>query len=160
MDTMKVAFIGHRNIEVTPSLTGHIDLFLENLICENGARHFIFGSKSMFNDLCYKHVTKWRGCVRSIVREYVRADHEYLTDKYRDYLDERFEMTDYPYELCKTKANPYLVRNKVMIDRCDFLFTYYDKNKVLQEGGHSGTQIAVEYARKQKKPVLNIFEYI
>lgn len=157
---MKVAFIGHRKIEVTRSLIGHMDFFLEELICGEDVRHFIFGSRSMFNDLCYQHVTKWRGCVKSIVREYVRAEHEYLTDKYEKYLNERFEMTDYPYELTTTKANRFLVRNKVMIDRSDYVFAYYDKNYVPENGGKSGTQIAIEYARKQKKPVFNIFEFI
>lgn len=44
-----------------------------------------------------------------------------------------------------------------MIDMCDVVLTYYDKNYNLPQG-KSGTRVAIEYAIKKKKRVVNIFD--
>ena len=45
-----------------------------------------------------------------------------------------------------------------MIDRCDILVTYFDKDYCLADEKKSGTRIAVEYAQKKHKHIINIFE--
>ena len=46
-----------------------------------------------------------------------------------------------------------------MIDRCDILVTYFDKDYCLADKKKSGTRIAVEYAQKKHKHIINIFEF-
>lgn len=46
-----------------------------------------------------------------------------------------------------------------MIDRCDILVTYFDKDYCLADEKKSGTRIAVEYAQKKHKHIINIFEF-
>lgn len=56
---------------------------------------------------------------------------------------------DYPLDL-KTYGSPqaYFVRNRLMVDLCDFLVACYDGRK------YGGTFYTVEYARHMNKPVL------
>lgn len=55
---MTVTFVGHRNIKFTKELKDRLSQILEKLIIEENADTFLFGSRSEFNDLCYKIVTE------------------------------------------------------------------------------------------------------
>ena len=51
-------FFGHRKINETPELIERITKEIEFLITENEVSVFYFGSKSQFDDLCYKVITE------------------------------------------------------------------------------------------------------
>lgn len=157
MKNQTIAFIGHRDLTVTKRLVIDLDLILEEKIMLENAKYFLFGSKSKFNDLCYNRVSKYKRAVPGLVREYIRADYEFLSEKYADFLNERYERTEYPSALKNSSENRYIKRNKIMIDRCDILITYYDANYVSARGYRSGTAIAVEYAKRKRKKVINLF---
>ena len=63
-------FIGHRKIDITEKIIVKIESIIENLI-ENGVTTFYFGSKSQFNDLCLKIVTKLKGKYSNLYRVYI-----------------------------------------------------------------------------------------
>lgn len=150
---MKVAFIGQREIELTSELAWRLDVLIRDLILDRGARRFIFGEKNAFVYLCHKLVTKWSDFMETIERECVRATNRFLTKEEEKYLAERFELTDYPVELTVSDADRFLVRNKVMVDRCDILVICCDK----AYGGFSYTRLAADYAERQNKEIINLF---
>ena len=51
-------FFGHRKIVETPELIERLTKEIEVLITEKEVSTFYFGSKSQFDDLCHKIVTK------------------------------------------------------------------------------------------------------
>ena len=56
LDTMegsRVCFIGHRKIPMTDELKAHIQTAIEDLIVNDKATYFLFGSRSQFDDLCH-----------------------------------------------------------------------------------------------------------
>lgn len=44
-----------------------------------------------------------------------------------------------------------------MIDRSDLLIVYYNENYKPKNSKNSGTKIAVEYAQRKKKRLLNLY---
>ena len=89
-------FIGHRNINQTEELKQNLYTTIENLILNDNAATFLFGSKSAFNSLCYKTVTKLKIKYPHIKRVYVRAEFPDIDDSYLSYLLERYEDTYFP----------------------------------------------------------------
>ena len=54
-------FFGHRRIDENEELKNRLCGIVENLIVNEKVDTFFFGSKSQFDDLCHKTVTKWNG---------------------------------------------------------------------------------------------------
>ena len=54
-------FFGYRKIDETAELKNKLCGIIENLIVNEKVDTFLFGSKSQFDDLCHKTVTKWNG---------------------------------------------------------------------------------------------------
>ncbi len=152
---MKIAFIGHRHIERTEALKEKLTQLAEVLIVEYNADIFLFGSKSEFNDLCYEVITDLKDKYKYIQRIYVRAEYEYVDEFYIKYLLSLYEDTFYPSQACGAGKLSYVKRNQVMIDMCEVLVTYFD-NRLKNRTG--GTKIAVAYAYRRKKSVINLFE--
>jgi len=146
-------FIGHRTINETEELKSEIYEIVENLIINQKVDTFLFGSKSMFNDLCHKTVTKIKEKYPHIKRIYVRAEYPYIEDNYKQYLLERYEDTYYPEKLKNAGKAVYVERNCEMIDNSNFCVIYY-YHKNLPKNRKSGTKIAFDYAMKQKKQVI------
>lgn len=72
-------------------------------------------------------------------------------------------MTVFPKKADNARKASYIKRNEAMIDLCDKLFVYYNpKYKVDARHGlsqNSGTQIAIEYAQKAKKDIINFLRF-
>ena len=66
-------FFGHRKINETPELIKRLTKEIEVLITEKEVSIFYFGSKSEFDDLCHKTVTKLKEKYPYIKRIYVRS---------------------------------------------------------------------------------------
>ncbi len=162
-------FIGHRKISITDRLKNDLFDIIKALIVNNVINHFLFGSKSEFNDLCLKVVSELKELYPSINRIYVRAEYPYINDDYEKYLLENYEKTYYPEHIKGAGRAVYVERNFEMIKQSDYCIFYYDKNycppkrktSVFLIGDYqpkSGTEMAYKYALKNCKHVINVFK--
>ena len=151
------AFIGHRKIEEKGELKQEIAEIVTALIEKEKVDTFLFGSKSEFNDLCYEVVTELKNKYPHIRRIEVRASNEYLPRIYLDITLKYYEETVFPESVGGAGYRSYIKRNQAMIDMCDILVTYFDKDFQLPAGKTSGTRKAVEYALKKNKRIINLF---
>ena len=148
-------FIGHRTINETEELKLMLCDIIEKLIVENSVDTFLFGSKSRFNKLCHELVTKIKEKYPHIKRVYVRAEYPDINEHYKNYLLESYEDTYYPEKIMNSGRAVYVERNYEMIDKSHFCIVYYDEQNA-PKTRKSGTKIALDYAVKQGKQIINI----
>ena len=162
-------FLGHRKIIETDELKTKLYNEIEKLISEKKADTFLFGSKSQFNDLCYKTVTALKERYPYIKRIYVRAEFPYISGSYEKYLSHRYEKTYYPDKLVNAGKAVYVERNFEKIDNSSFCICYYDANytpsgrkrnktDLIEYQPKSGTAIAYEYAIKRGLFMINVYK--
>lgn len=149
---MTCCFLGHREICETEELRTQLSQAIENLILYEKTDTFLFGSKSRFNTLCYELVTELKLKYPHIKRIYVRAEFPVIRDDYRKFLLQKYEDTYYPDKIIGAGKSVYIKRNIEMIDRSRVCFFYYDE-AYAPKGRKSGTKIAFNYAKKQKKEI-------
>lgn len=151
---------GHRRVNKTELLTNAIYNIIEDLIVNEKVDTFLFGSKSQFNDMCYKIVTGFREKYSYIKRIYVRAEFPYIDDNYKNFLLQNYEDTYYPEKMINVGKAAYVERNYEMINNSKFCICYYDENYTLPGSKisrsnltnikpKSGSQLAYEYAKKK-----------
>lgn len=165
-------FFGHRKIDVTDELKNRLYQEIENLITADGIDYFLFGSKSQFDDICYKVVTDLKSKYPNIQRVYVRAESEYIDGEgsraYREGLLEHYEDTYYPECVSGAGKAVYVKRNQHMIDKSSVCVVYYDENYMpprRKQSRHdlfdyqpkSGTDVAYKYAEKKKRKIINLY---
>lgn len=149
-------FFGHRTINETEELKTKLLEIIEELIAKKQVDTFLFGSKSQFNSLCIKAVTKIKEKYPHIKRVYVRAEYPHITKDYKNYLLKSYEDTYYPEKIVNSGRAAYVERNYEMIDNSNYCVFYYNpaftplKRK-------SGTKIALDYAIKKSKNIINVF---
>ena len=148
-------FIGHRTINETEELKSKLKEIIEKLIVENSVDTFLFGSKSRFNSLCQETVTEIKEKYPRIKRVYVRAEYPDINEHYKNYLLESYEDTLYPEHIRNSGKAAYVERNYEMIDKSHFCIVYYDEQNA-PTTRKSGTKIALDYAVKQGKQIINI----
>ena len=148
-------FIGHRTINETEELKLMLCDIIEKLIVENSVDTFLFGSKSRFNSLCHELVTEIKEKYPHIKRVYVRAEYPDINEHYKNYLLESYEDTYYPEKIMNSGRAVYVERNYEMIDKSHFCIVYYDEQNA-PTTRKSGTKIALDYAVKQGKQIINI----
>lgn len=153
---MIVAFIGHRKINYSEALKERLKKIVENLY-EN-ADTFLFGSKSEFDTLCYEVVTELQAKYSAIRRVYVRAEQEFISEEYRKYLFTLYEFTYFPKAVQGAGALSYVKRNQAMIDKCNIVVAYYDDQYIPPTKTKRGTQMAVVYAIKNHKRLINLLQ--
>ena len=103
-------FFGHRKIKESDELKSRLSKTIEELIVNHSVKNFLFGSRSEFDELCYKVATELKEKYNNIQRVYVRAEYPYVTDCYKKYLLEMYEDTYYP-EKIKNAGRPIKVLN-------------------------------------------------
>ena len=164
----KCCFFGHRKINKTDELVNKLTEAIEKLIIENGVDTFLFGSKSQFDDLCYKIVSELKEKHTHIKRVYVRSSFADADESYLKYLLEFYEETYFPEKIRKAGKASYVERNQEMIDKSDYCICYYDENyqppirkrskkDIISYQPKSGTKIAYDYAVKKGISIINIF---
>jgi len=168
-------FFGHRKIVLSDRLKTILCEETEKLITISGINTFLFGSKSQFNDLCYKIVSELKTKYPDIKRIYVRAESEFIEGEgspaYRERLMELYEDTYFPESASSAGKAVYIKRNQHMIDKSSVCVVYYDTNYAPSEKNHrkrdlfdyqpaSGTGIAYKYAEKKKRRIINIFRML
>ncbi len=112
---MKICFIGHRTIQKNEELIFSLKQTIIDLI-NKGATHFLFGSKSEFNDLSWETVTALKPKYPFIKRIYVRSAYQYIDKSYEKYLLEFYEETYFPPRLENAGKYSYVERNYEMIN--------------------------------------------
>ena len=151
-------FIGHRKIEDTLELRTKLCETIERLITDENVDTFLFGSKSEFNSLCRELVTKIKEKYPYIMRVYVRAEYPDINDDYKAYLLQDYEDTYYPEKIKNAGRAVYVERNCEMINKSRFCIVYCNEDYYLTNR-KSGTQIALDYALKQKKEIIKFSKY-
>lgn len=158
---MKIAFIGHRKINITNTLKYNLYAAIEKILYDFPDTEFLFGSNSEFDFLCLQTINNLRLRFPYLKRIYVRAKMENLNESYEKYLHSIYDNTFFPNEIKNTGKALYVERNKVMIDMCDKLFVYYDPHYTVSTkkgfSSNSGTKIAFKYALKSNKEIINFF---
>ena len=139
-------FIGHRKIENKSHLYAQLKRSVQNLITKSNITTFLFGSRSEFNDLCLDVVTELKDIYPHIERVYIRAEYEYISDEYINYLLTFYEKTYYAEKAHNANSLVYVKRNEELIDNSNICIFYYKNNSP-----NSGTAIAFNYAQKHKK---------
>ena len=171
---MKVAFIGQHSFGDkvdTGLLEKKVEKTVEKLITENGAEEFIFGSMIGFDYICYLVVTQLQKKYPNIKRVY-RSQFSLPNRKTQKQFSEHFDKCEFP--LITSKKLSHIKRNETMIDKCDLLITYYDKDykskgmfyeevSITQKDNDtsspmSETKIALNYAFRKDKKFVNLFE--
>lgn len=148
---MKTAFIGHRKIyanNVYENLLNAIETQIQN-----GCRYFTMGTHGEFDRLAL------RAC-RSLRLQYNDIEIEVvLTSLHK--IEKENERDDAPY--CDVKTVMYEIEdthfkrqitlsNHMMIDPCDTLICYVDKNSY-----RSGAKSAMLYAEKHGLNIINLY---
>lgn len=146
-------FFGHRTINETEELKSALMDIVEKLIVEKRVDTFLFGSKSRFNSLCQEIVTKLKEKYPHIKRVYVRAEHPYISEEYKNYLLESYDETYYPKKIMGSGRASYIERNYEMIENSWFCVVYYEGSSVIRR---SGTKIALDYATKKGKEIIRV----
>ena len=148
-------FFGHRRITESENLRSMLKEIIENLIVYEKIDTFLFGSKSRFDGLCLEVVTEIKEKYPHIRRVYVRAEYPDIGEDYRRYLLESYEDTYYPESIRNSGRAVYVERNYEMIDNSRICVVYY-KGQSMAASRKSGTKIALDYAIKQGKTILNV----
>lgn len=146
-------FIGHRTINETEELKQQLRQVIERLIMGEGVHTFLFGSKSRFNDLCLETVTGLKQQYPHIKRIYVRAEYPVIDKAYRSYLLQFYEDTYYPDSAVNAGRAAYVERNQEMIQKSRFCVIYCDEAHTPARR-KSGAKLALAYARKQQKTII------
>lgn len=145
-------FIGHRTVDETDELKCRLRETVEKLINEKNVSVFLFGSKSRFNDLCYRTVSETKQKHPHIKRVYVRAEHPVIGDDYKKYLLKKYEDTYYPEKILNAGRAVYIERNREMIKRSRFCVVYCKQHKT--DRYKSGTEISFNYAASLSDRVI------
>ena len=148
-------FFGHRNINETEELKSKLIEIIEKLIVDEKVDKFLFGSKSRFNSLCQETVTELKEKYPHIKRVYVRAENPYIDESYEAYLLESYEDTYFPKLVLGAGKASYVKRNYEMINKSHYCIVYYDEQNA-PTTRKSGTKIALDYALKKGKRIINI----
>ena len=104
-------FFGHREINETDELKSELYEIIEDLITSKNVDTFLFGSKNMFDDLCYEIVTQIKENRPNIKRIYVRAEYPDINEQYEKFLLKLYEETYFPEKIRKSGKAVYVKRN-------------------------------------------------
>lgn len=161
-------FFGHRNTVLTPEQQNSLYMLIENLILNKNVTNFVFGSKSNFDDICYKQVSilkkKYTNikCIAYVCKHewaclYNKVELQKNITKSITGLDIDYKAFD-KIEECFNKIhngkNAYIYRNQLMIDKCDYIIIYYNNSYTIHT--NSGTKLALNYAKRKHKQIIYI----
>ncbi len=118
-------FIGHRTIENRPYLYEQVKQCVQELIINKHITTFLFGSRSQFNDLCLEIVTELKDKFSNIIRVYVRAEYEYISTEYENYLLTFYDKSYYAEKARNANKLAYVKRNEELIDTSNICVFYY-----------------------------------
>ena len=151
------SIIGHRDVEATDDLKISIMQTARHLIINDEITDFLFGSRSVFKDLCYDVITELKKEFDYIRRIYVRAEYPNITEHYYNYL-KRFYEDSYFYSDTHNGRLNYIKRNEKMIDESEICLFYYNAEYKVASKTKSGTHLAYKYAQRKNKKIINLYK--
>ncbi len=151
------SIIGHRVVEATDDLKTSIMQTARHLIINDGITDFLFGSRSVFKDLCYDVITELKKEFDYIRRIYVRAEYPNITEHYYNYL-KRFYEDSYFYSDTQNGRLNYIKRNEKMVDESEVCLFYYNAEYKVASKTKSGTHLAYKYAQRKNKKIINLYK--
>lgn len=140
------------NIEVSEALKKRLEVVITNLVVNEWTSSFLFTNIGAFDAACYEIVSKQKRIFPDIRRQYVSGDCEHDAFE-RERLSSLYETSILSDE---EGSISYELRDKAMIDMCDVLVTYCDINYQLTAKWLSSTAMAIAYAWKKKKRIINL----
>ena len=145
------SFFGHREVTITEELYATTTAEIAKAV-DLGYRNFYFGGYGDFDEICYKIVTKIReeNPEKQIKRFYCVAQERYLQKKSRYFEGGAYEGIIYLTPRFEGWYKSIYFRNCAMIDKSDLIIFYAEKRE------NSGAHKAYLYAKKKKKPLINI----
>ena len=157
MENCTCCFFGHRTINETEELRTKITKTVERLIIDEKVDTFLFGSKSELDRLCLELVTKLKEKYPHVKRIYVRAEFPVINEEYKDYLLKSYDDTYFPENIIGSGSVAYVERNYEMINQSKYCIVYYDEQNA-PTTRKSGTKIALDYAIKKKKCIIELMK--
>ena len=149
---MTVAVIVRENILITEELQAQLTKVLTNLVVNEWATTFLFADVSNFDKACYEIVSQLKTIFVDMQRVFVG---EYKRSEYnKDWVLANYERAILP----ENEAVSFEARDQAMVDRCDVLVTCCDIFRELNSKWKTNTAMAVAYAWKKKKRIINVFD--
>ena len=156
MDVFTVTFFGHRYIDNFFAVENKLEETIRDLLCSKQYVEFLVGRSGEFDQMVSSTILRLKRNVRDdnsalrLVLPYPTAEFENNEDSFYNYYDE--------IEICDESAKAHFkgamqIRNRSMVDRADLVVCYIER----EEGGAFQT---VQYAKKQEKQILNLYEII
>ena len=152
---MRVAIIVRENLTVTETLKKQLKEIVTNLVVDAFATNFLFNGIGEFDTACYEIVTNLKKVFPELQREFYTPNREFNGNEVEYYLTlyEKINLTN------KSGGISYDMRDQVMVDKCDILVTYCDLDREQSAKWTSSTARTIAYAWKEKKRIVNLFEY-
>ena len=147
------SIFGHREIEITKELEDRLITTFEDLI-NQGCVYFYFGGFGMFDDLCYKLISKLKEKYPHVQRIFCLYDPRHVKVSKRPNWLKNEEYEDYIYLSLSFDYwyNRIYYRNCAIIDISDFIIFYVENRE------NSGAYKAFKYANIKKKNYVNLIE--
>lgn len=146
----------HQSIDDYRIFGKKLSRVFSRLIEEENAEIFLFSAPSCTEYFCVEVLRNLKRYYPLIKCVYVKQIHESISEPDEKYLLYRYDEIFIP-EIFKGKSL-YYNRYRLMVDKCDFLVTYYEINHMLLKGKLSSIKNAVEYALKENKRIINLAE--
>ena len=153
MRIFSVAFFGHRHIDDLIKVETLLEEQIQILIAEKEYVDFLVGRNGDFDRCVSSTVIRAQKNIRDdnsalvLILPYPTA--EYLNNKSR-FHSYYTDIEISPAALAAHPKNAIQIRNREMVDRADLVICYVESEK-------GGAWQAVEYAVKQGKKVINLF---
>lgn len=150
---MIVAVIGNEHFKLNASTTRRFNRKITKLVKRGGARIFLFTGDGSFDIFCRLFVSRLQREYSDIKRVYVRIKDE-DDDPLQDNISLMFDSSFVIEEARAAGEMAESVRNKMMLEMCDALLTYFDTKKLRTTKGYA--ELAIEQAQEMKKQVFNL----
>lgn len=171
---MNVTFIGHKHVKNSKRIRAILRKMLRELIEEQAADLFIFGGEGEFDEIAYDIVSSLKVKYPQINRVFLRSGASVLGDDYRESFLKRCKQILYLKGLANADNDSDIGRDEALIDLSDMIVAYFDtaidvsdKISARVYSDPEGRErlkddrivkIAVEYAQKTNKPILNVLK--
>lgn len=154
LDIYTVTFFGHRYIDNPLKIEALLEEQIRKLINEKEYVDFLVGRNGEFDQYASSTVLR--------VRKNVRNDNSalvlvlpYPTSEYLNNEESFYEYyTDVEISYAASVAHPksaIQIRNREMVDRADLIICYIEEK-------HGGAYRTIQYAKKQRKNIINLAE--
>ncbi len=152
----EIVFFGHRKIFNETKVRQRLLDCVEKHILD-GAKRFKIGTHGEFDKLALSVCCELRNKYKDIKITVVFTSLSFLTkqDEYAVadyYKDLKVETMVYPIEEEYFK-NQIIKCNRMIVDDCDLVICYVDMKEY-----RSGAKRAVNYAKRQGKPIINLYK--